>query len=341
MSIFDLFRSEWSSVEMTENDRQNIFWFEKRKSSYTAWKALSDSWDEFAKIFERQVREQPHVPHDGLPSNWGTHWERSYREIVQAQALYEEGLTRLLKGDRTVFLYNNAGVFDYAYVISEYWYSCLVNHGMHGDKFFEGKYVPELTDAIIAFSKFAQVTAGVQQHMMAEAPAPDTFSRTWIERIAKECQIPSVVSEVPDGSSTVRIFTGCELPLCGIYEPQIRDGCMNYLLAGVPAPTYIVYDKRGMSSHRPVTWRLLWEDDRYVEGGIPPEEKLYFPASASIAPTVTLASDDLISASSDQVCPKTGIWALANSIDTRERFEIGDKFPLVSNRDVVWVWVDR
>lgn len=284
MSIFDMFRSEWSAEEMSTKDRQNIFWFEKRKSSYTAWKALVHSWDDFAKIFEKQVREQPCAPLDDLPIEFGTEWEPSYPAVVRAQALYKEGLSRLLKGDRTVFQYNNSGVFDYAYVISEYWYLCLVNQGMHGDKFFGGKYVPDMNEAIMAFSGFANATSGVMQPMFAEAPAPDSFSRLWMESISAKVDFPSEVPEVPEGSSKVRIHTGQEAPVFGIYEPQIRDGCMNYLLGGIPAPPYIVYNKNGLSSHRPVTWRLIWEDDRYVDGIIPVEEKLYFPARISVAP---------------------------------------------------------
>ena len=93
----------------------------------------------------------------------------------------------------------------------------------------------------------------------------------------------------------------------GIYEPQIKDGCMNYLLGGTPAPT--LWENDGVESTGnvlSVNWRLIWEDRRYQDGTIPAEERQYFPlAAVSAAPTLAPA-EDLISARSDESCLQTG-----------------------------------
>jgi hypothetical protein len=45
---------------------------------------------------------------------------------------------------------------------------------------------------------------------------------------------------------------------------------MNYLHVDSAAPAYGYADET-----RPVTWRLLWADNRYLDGTIPPEEADY------------------------------------------------------------------
>jgi DUF2075 family protein len=36
---------------MSVEDRKRMFWYLKRKTSYTAWKREADSFDRFANIF--------------------------------------------------------------------------------------------------------------------------------------------------------------------------------------------------------------------------------------------------------------------------------------------------
>lgn len=85
MNISDLFRKNWSTKYMTEEDRRKLFGYMKRKTSLTAWKALADAFDVFAGMFERQVQEQPHVLRPGAYPGSGTDWEGFYPEVLQAQ----------------------------------------------------------------------------------------------------------------------------------------------------------------------------------------------------------------------------------------------------------------
>jgi hypothetical protein len=80
MSIFDLFKSKWLAVKTSEEDRKKIFWYLKRKTSYTAWKREADIFDRFADVFEKQIREQPHAP--GLMD--GTDWPPFHSKVIKA-----------------------------------------------------------------------------------------------------------------------------------------------------------------------------------------------------------------------------------------------------------------
>ena len=273
---------------MTPDDRKKLFWFLKRKTSYTAWKREADAFDAFAVIFKKQVVEQPHAK--GLMD--GTYWEPSYSEILKAQVLYEKGLARLFQGDRSVWLYNDRGILGDAGTISNSWYSELVNNGARGDHTYDGKYVAEMTEAIKIFD-IASGDTGYLQSMMADTPATECWTTFWYDIFVK-LPLPSPVPDVPVPTAEVLVKTNDEVPVFGIYEPQVKDGCMNYLLAGTPAPKLEITDGTYVVG-RPisVTWRLIWEDTRYLDGVIPEEEALYFPPEAEmIQPAAMPMSSD-------------------------------------------------
>lgn len=273
MRVFDIFKNKWSALQMTDNDRRKIFWYLKRKTSYTAWRRESEIFDRFAAIFKRQVEEEPLAPG---PMD-GTNWEVFYPQVLKAQVLYEEALKRLLQGDRTIFLYNSFGVMDDATILAGYWHTELVNHGMRYDHFYTGKYLSAMTDLMKEFA-LASRQSGYIQPMMSEAAAPEIWSTLWRDEFTKSpfCFITSF-PDVPEPKK-ISVRTGDEVPAFGIYEPQIRDGCMNYLLGGTIAPTIWESDGTYATDNLlNVTWNLIWEDTRYLNGIIPAEELTYFP----------------------------------------------------------------
>jgi Immunity protein 72 len=152
-----------------------------------------------------------------------------------------------------------------------------------------------------------------------------------------ELPIPKHLDEVPVSAKEILVRTDEEVPVFGIYEPQVKDGCMNYLLAGVPATSYRVggsYD-----NVQPVTWKLIWEDTRYLDGHVSSEEDLYFPTqSKSAAPLPAFLGGDLISATTGQICPKDGSWAVMNDLQGKIKLKKGDTMPAHQGRDVNWVW---
>jgi hypothetical protein len=344
MGIFDIFKIKWSAKNMTEDDRRKLFWYMKRKTSYTAWKALADAFDRFAIVFERQVKEEPCVPRPGINPGRGTNWEGSYREILKAQVLYEQGLARLLQGDRTVWLYNDRGVLGDAQVIYGHWYTALVNHGPHGDVFFRGKYVDDLTAAILEVFPYACATPGVVQQAWENPVYYDFWSKESMAHLEHQVPFPQNLPDVPIPTKQVLVRTGDPSPCFGIFEAQVPDGCMSYLLEGVAVPPAVTIDEKdGERYTRPATWRLIWEDTRYLDGTIPEEEKDYFPPTGTAAPAApaSVASDPVISAETKQRASRSGMWVVADRLDIRKRFASGDKLPQHEGRDVVWLWVSK
>jgi hypothetical protein len=339
MGLLDMFKNKWSAGKMTEEDRKKLFWYLKRKTSYSAWKRVADAFDQFAEIFENQVREEP-IAKSGKHSVWGTNWETYYPEILKAQVLYEKALATLQQGDRSVFLYNERGIIRDASVISSSWHDDLVNHGPQGDHFFEGKYVEEMTAAMQEFFK-ARCDASGTQPMMADWAAPELWSTMWQDDFAK-MPIPKILPDVPIPKTEILVRTGEEIPVFGIYEPQIKDGCMNCLPATGPAPSLPESDGTyATGQNLSVTWKLIWEDTRYQDGFIPAEENLYFPPESKTSPTTAPATtSDMLSALSGQRCPKDGHWAVMDDLQGKIVLKAGDKMPQHKGRDVTWVWVE-
>lgn len=273
MGLLDLFRTQWTGKDMTPDDRKKLFWYLKRRTSYTAWKREADAFDRFADIFEKQVIEEP-TP--ALKETiWGTDWEQRYPEVLKVQVNHEEALRRLLQGDRTIFQYNSLGILQDASVFAHDWYNDLVNHGYQGDHFYDGKYVPDMTAAIVEFCECSRDT-GYFQSWMVPSEAPHFWGEWMKGELARACY-QSTYEEVPIPATAVSVNSGNEIPVFGVYEPQTKDGCMNYLCAGGPAP--LLYAGDGTDRILSVTWRLIWKDERYLDGQIPAEEAEYFPVA--------------------------------------------------------------
>jgi hypothetical protein len=344
MSIFDIFKIRWSAKQMTDDDRRKLFWYLKRKTSYTAWKANADAFDRFAAVFEKQVKEEPFVARPGVDPRWGTDWEGFYPRILKAQVFYEQGLARLLQGDRTVWLYNDRGVLGDADVIADHWYMALVNHGPHGDIFFRGKYVDDLTAAMVELSQYARAISGVAQEAWENPNYYDSWSKESMTLLEQEVSFPPDLPDVPVPKKDVLVRTGNPAPCFGIFEAQVPDGCLSYFLEGIAVPPAVtINEKDGERYTRPAAWRLIWEDDRYLDGTIPDEEKDYFPATEKVAAPKSLdvTPDAVISLETNEPVSKSGMWVVSNRLDVRRRFELGEKLPQHEGRDVVWLWVGK
>jgi ribosomal protein L31E len=338
MNIFNAFKSKLSKQNMTAEDRARLFWFLQRKTSYTAWKRASDAFDGFAEVFKRQVKEEPVAKADA--SICDTCWEESFSDVVRGQVLYEKGLEALGAGDRTVWLRNERGILEVAERVSGNWYDELVNHGMHGDHYQDGKYLQELTEAIKLYSIAFRDVSQIIQPMMADTPAPYLWTTFWKDDFAL-LPLPPILTEPPSPKTAVLIRTNAVAPAFGIYEPQIKDGCMNYLLGGVPAPTVLESDGTYSTGRKlSVTWRLLWEDTRYLDRRIPDEEKSYFPPAQTVEPVVQrTVPHELIAAETHEICPRSGEWAVMDEIEAKLFVARGQKLPPHKGRNVNWVWL--
>lgn len=336
---------------MSENDRKKVFWYLKRKTSYTAWARAAAAFDDFSLIFKKQVVEEPRAPG---PFFAPYEWDVQYIDILKAQVWFEQGLEVLRKGDRSVWLYNGRGVLRDALMTGSYWFTELIYGGERCDHEYFGKYLDELKTSIRKFSK-AQDDVGYIQSMMIDTPAPE-FWGEWLEcvlnsevyprnpdpgfpqaKYGSPLVYPHPLPDVPAAARDLTIRTGEPVPTDGIYEPQVKDGCMNYLLKDTDAPS--LAEESGLS--RPVAWKLIWEDIRYIDGHIPVEERSYFVSEHTPEVVQTMIGFDVVSKLSGEVCPLDGFWAVMDEIDTKQTIRRGAKMPQSRERDVTWVWVRK
>jgi hypothetical protein len=137
----------------------------------------------------------------------------------------------------------------------------------------------------------------------------------------------------------IQAVSHTEIPVTGIYEPLFIDGktgCPNYYLAG---QTALEYPKEGTGDLEFVRWVLLWEDNRYLQGYAPPEEKLYLQkppppeAQAQYQPLRCFSSD---------ICPIAGTWYSSNTNEPDLKMAEGQKFPPMRyNHSLVTIWYLR
>lgn len=80
MAILDFLKAKWSPGAITEEDRQRLFWYLKRKTSYMAWKREADRFARFVAILEKQVKEEP-----SFKDKWGDtlKWEPIYVDALK------------------------------------------------------------------------------------------------------------------------------------------------------------------------------------------------------------------------------------------------------------------
>jgi hypothetical protein len=172
---------------------------------------------------------------------------------------------------------------------------------------------------------------------------------------------------VPSPPEQVLVKTGESVPFYGIWEPVTVDlssgfagmfkrplvpadgkfeieGCMNYLHAGSPAPTIALENDNSRGEGRPTVWRLLWPDERYVDGGMPEEEKDYvFHVEDYVA---ALQNEDLsaepvlglLMANSGEVALKSGRWTVKDDLSGHIQVQAGQVLPPYRGREVQWVW---
>ena len=117
---------------------------------------------------------------------------------------------------------------------------------------------------------------------------------------------------------------------------------MNYLLGGTTAPTIWETDGTYETDNTlRVTWRLIWEDRRYIDGTITAEGRAYFPAAAPVASRPVFATDDTLTSSSGAICPQSGLWAVGDDLSAKTQIESGAVIPQHGGRHVQWVWVAK
>jgi hypothetical protein len=304
----------------------------------------------------------------GQIENWDsniTRWtSATYANALGGLALYDKGLALLKQGDRSVFQHTSRGLLEDAYNRAHREYVDVYLGGPKGDQslVFYGKYVPAMKAALQWSAEQVGLAAGGIQCAMANMSAPAIWQETRevydpFEKRKKQVIGTSEIwkreafhlrelPRVPQPVNEVFVRTGEACPAFGIYEAQVKDGLMVYMCEGAEALRY-----GEPCSHpgggQPVTWRLIWEDQRYLDGVIPPEEADYFPDVISPPDFSHFVgeeleddwrSDDLIVLRSGEPATRTGRWAARDDLGGRVYWRKGDALPLNKGSPTDWVY---
>lgn len=277
-------------------DRQRLFHLLKKLSSITAWQRISHFYQQWANMAEASVR-------DAVNQGWGKRKglpQRDYGLILNGLAHCEEGVKRLRQGNKLIFRYDANGEFVMARRPLTYFHE-FVRRVQTGDSDIDLAHTPHW-DAFCAMtsmldSAWSECGPLILESQYPDQPAALVFNQPWRDRLNK-LPFPDNLSPVPEPLRNTVVASGKGLPCSGIWEPvelpmrknasslfsrsaEALDGplppagCMNYLHGGSDAPTIEVFDVDDEIEEVATQWRLIWKDDRYLDGTIPDEESAY------------------------------------------------------------------
>ncbi|HLP41946.1 MAG TPA: Imm72 family immunity protein [Fibrobacteria bacterium] len=262
---------------------RKTFWLHCRHTSVAYIGRMAEMLEAFAKGFEAYIGK---IPYD--PGNFPDFLRSCYRCLTDLQ----EGLARLRKADHTGFrLIRGAMGFRDPFRLraDEYEFGPLGFNGY-------GSPCQALwcwIDRVIPMSyKISGTLSG----------------ELWYPRYdVSEYSFPDQIGGYPFHQD-VYIQDGEDIPVTGVWQPLgLKGGCPNFLVQGEKAPKAILpilridtpaWDERmtdGSLQHReassqfdfgefPVTWRLVWEDDRWRNGREPLGEYEYIEGPDTALP---------------------------------------------------------
>ncbi len=357
-----------------EEERRQLFYYLKRGSSYTAWAAQAPYYKAFVDIVRVAFED---TQNDPSPKDGPLIAESQMATLLSGFASLEAALTRLRNADKTVFKFLGYGqrgspYFCEAFRAIEVWNSS--NTGLafaHGQDFpaWRSKFWPQIERALNHLNEVFSTCACVEsQH--TDVPAPYQNMAELAD--GSVVDFPSMLRvsarpfpDVPIPKEEVLIRTGQNVPFFGIWEPvkapprkgllgmfkppeippghQFElDGLMNYLHQGSPAPTIAFPEDDARNEGRPTVWRLIWADDRYLDGTIPADELAYEfePPKDRPPPPPPEPTSDIQWVFSGMPAPEDGVWACEVDLNWRVRLKKGELLPRrIETETVTWVHV--
>lgn len=321
----------------------------------------------YKELVERWVRDGRFPPDalNNIEDDNTTEWTAdTYASAVRGLSLYDKGLALLKQGDRSVFLHNSRGILEDAYHCADRQYDMYVMGGRNGGDgmVYYGKYVAAIKAALEWASQEAGFFAGGLQSKMANMPAGviwedtrevyDPFEKRKKRSLGcsdewkRDTFMLKELPPVPQPVDEVYVRTGEPCPVFGIYEAQVKDGLMVYMCAGAEAYRY-GEPRWTPGGGQPITWRLIWEDDRYLDGTIPPEEADYYLEELSPPDFSRFVGeeleddwrpDELIVLRTGEPATRTGRWAARDDLGGRIYWRKGDALPVNKGQSTEWVY---
>lgn len=357
---------------MTEQDRRKVFWLLKKYSSYTAWKALGDAYFAFSDAYysahKLRIVRDVHAPDRKEMDEW---MAGHLKEVLDGRICFEQGLSRLRQGDRSVWRRNSRGVLLRVFSPIEFIRKILnpeeyvldwmknkdvvlaANTALQQMSFGQGA-ITELGPDEAA--RIAPWNALATMHPVYHVPMHDP----------RDLNFPPHLTEVPHPTNIV-IATGEEVPFDGIYEPEwgpLSDAPNPGLLAKIKTllgnkPSLM--DDAGDDGlatvrHRDIgcmnyllscTQAPLYQDgeldptipvhwrliwkDTRYLDGVIPDEEAEYLAPAVMDPATRLRCE------AGQPCPAEGEWSTPSAQGSRH-FKQGEVMPDVKSDYGQTIW---
>lgn len=265
----------------------------QKASSLTAWRRILDFYRAWTAAAERSRREAE-------ARGWGdksTIHADDYARSVDGLAHLEVAVHRLAQGDKRIFAFpHNQHLLAAQDGFNFSWQT--VDRVLQGENGIDPEhtlYWNVYAEAIVAMTDAWRLSCMHVLEPKKRKWTGSTLYGIWLQRVLKEELFPEQLAPVPDPAENTLVRSFGTTPCSGIWEPievpQVSwprrllgapqpqppfriAGAMNYLHGGATAPC-IGLETDSENSDRRTTWRLLWRDDRYVDGTVPPEEALY------------------------------------------------------------------
>jgi hypothetical protein len=347
-----------------EQERRQIFYWLKQVSSWTAWNRILSyykSWKEISEASAREASKRGWENRSGIP-------ESDYRLILKGFAHFDEGVRRLRIGDKRVFKYDANGEFVMAERPEDHWSTMLwrLDLGESEIDYDRTPYWQEFKRILTELNQaWGECSLVIIETDDPTDPATNVYGDWLINQLSK-MTFPAQLGDVPDPFDDIFIKTGSTIPCSGIWEPVevpppkgfnlfsspvkpkgpfAITGCMNYLHGGSPAPQALQTKIGGGGLKESVIWRLLWKDERYTNGLIPPEEADYvflMPEPPAEADSHLERSPELrlVYADSGDPAPQGGRWLVEHDIHASINIQKGEPLPRHQGESVRWVLAD-
>jgi hypothetical protein len=315
-----------------KRDREALFWWLKRNTSYTAIEHNAKLWAEFVAEWEKWLRGQDD------PTE---HLVTTLRYALDSQICYERGLKGLRQGDRSVFDRKS----------SEGWLG-KVNTGLVDRRLEWSPSDPRDIARVDGFPE-SMVRLYFKAHDAAMAVG-HTISYSALNHPRRRAARPLLAAlpfdpTLPEPQWSVAIKPGGRAPRDGIYEQVDAGGHivggMAYFIKGQVSDSEDGLEfgpNRWDQTHQrsnDFLWRLLWEDTRYKDGTIPEEEQHYPTPEQSLA--IESPDEDVnLRCEANQPCPRPGYWFTPAQAGSRQHFEQGQVMPSLGGDygQTIWQW---
>jgi len=286
------------SYDMTDDTtRRRVFWLLQRLTSYSLWKRKRDAFAIFANAYENAVKTWPSDDPEVMPAD-------NVPIIFEILAAYDRGLPELARGHR--FVWRRGESLQHAIDLYNHLNAYFFPHPDYWDR---GGQVAPYPTKVEALAQLLHASEYQMEYAPLELKHTDLAQLRSVGLLLSPRAyeqsfytlpypvFPEDLPEVPETVDAVVIKSGEKVPCDGIWEPVAVErskwlgvvpvggrvfrnrGCFNYLVKGTRAPNVRGQVELVMRTR----WRLLWEDERYVDGVVPDESPYFLETTATQA----------------------------------------------------------